>query len=436
MSSTHARTVPDSTENSIGSIQLLSKTRSDRGRLRPSEYQACPSLIGQLPRNRRSSRVGSLYQWCRPSSFAINSTFVTSYSALLRTHELLGDNHLRLSGQLIETADQLLELSKETERTRKTGKDVGARLEKALSEAESNMDKSRLRYESAAEELERCVLQKAGENVKDASSLVQSTSYNPSVAGAGSKRTFGKAMSKLKSTKGFGGSSRPEEELRVKVANTSEAYRKEVSACQAVRREHWVVGLPRVLRQLKEGTDEVDLGTQYHMRRYAYMVENTLVSDGITISPPVGAAFGPAEEGPGMKAVVEAIDNREDFKDFMQNYSVAWLQSPQAQARGPSIRGEGMLNDEGYVAVQSPKAESSPRLSTSSTMHQLSSQPSTYFPQQQVTSPESRSSVSLPVASTSKAIFGVDLGEQVARDDVDVPLVVEKCAAVIEEHGQ
>ena len=80
------------------------------------------------------------------SSFAIDSTIVTSYSALLRTHELLGDNHLRLSGQLTETADQLLELSKETDRTRKTGKDVGARLEKALSEAESNMDKSRLRY--------------------------------------------------------------------------------------------------------------------------------------------------------------------------------------------------------------------------------------------------------------------------------------------------
>jgi len=378
-------------------------------------------------------------------------TFVTSYAALLRTHELVGDNHLRFASQMNETADQLGELCKETERTRKNGKEVGSRLEKALYEAESNMDRSRQRYETAVEELERCVVQKAGE--RDPSLLHSSSttpSFNPSVsssvstAGSGnSKRTFGKAMSKLKqSGKTFGGNSKPEEELRTKVANMSEAYRKEVSSCQGVRREHWVVGLPRVLRNLKEGTDEIDLGTQYHLRRYAHLFENLLVSDGVTVSPPPSSSFGVPgmEEGPGLTMIVEAIDNREDFKDFMQNYSVAWLQSPQAQARGPSIRGEGMLNDEGYVAVQSPKMETiSPRMSTSSTLPTLysltQSQPTQSHQNfQQNPSPDSRNN-HLPVASTSKAIFGVDLNEQVTRDDVDVPLIVEKCTSVIEEYG-
>jgi len=400
-----------------------------------------------------------------------NSTFVTSYAALLRTHELLGDNHLRLSTQLQETADQLLELSKETDRSRKNGKEVGSRLDKVLNEAENNMDKSRQRYESAAEELERCLLLKAGESPRHDPSLIhrptdsQGQSYNPSGSGISSstssigtgsglgggpnsKRTFGKAMSKLKnSSKGFGNSvggfsNKPEEELRSKVAHTSESYRREVSACQGARREHWVVGMPRVLRALKEGVDEADLGTQYHMSRYANVFENTLVSDGVTISPPsTTGSVGGVEEGPGLKMIVEAIDNREDFKDFMQNYSVAWLQSPQAIARGPAKRGEGMLNEDGYVAVQSPKLES-PRMSTSSsfsTSLNYNSQPyqqtSQYFPPQPSISPNS-ASLSLPVASTSKAVFGVDLAAQVARDDVDVPLIVEKCAAAVEEHGQ
>jgi hypothetical protein len=31
--------------------------------------------------------------------------------------------------------------------------------------------------------------------------------------------------------------------------------------------------------------------------------------------------------------------------------------------------------------------------------------------------------------------FGVDLGEQMARDDVDVPTIVVKCCEVIEKYG-
>lgn len=36
---------------------------------------------------------------------------------------------------------------------------------------------------------------------------------------------------------------------------------------------------------MKESADEVDLGTQYHLSRYAYIFESTLVTDGLTISP-------------------------------------------------------------------------------------------------------------------------------------------------------
>ena len=31
--------------------------------------------------------------------------------------------------------------------------------------------------------------------------------------------------------------------------------------------------------------DELDLGTQYHLSRYAYLLENVLVTEGLTIAP-------------------------------------------------------------------------------------------------------------------------------------------------------
>ena len=84
----------------------------------------------------------------------------------------------------------------------------------------------------------------------------------------------------------------------------SDAYRSQVIGAQGVRQEFFKLQLPRILRvrvllsllrvkltvfatvqSLKECTDELDLGTQYHLARYAYLFENTLVNDGLTISP-------------------------------------------------------------------------------------------------------------------------------------------------------
>lgn len=40
-----------------------------------------------------------------------------------------------------------------------------------------------------------------------------------------------------------------------------------------------------------------------------------------------------------------------------------------------------------------------------------------------------------PVPDKSRAIFGVDLAEQMIRDNVEIPLIVEKCCAAIEKYG-
>jgi hypothetical protein len=40
------------------------------------------------------------------------------------------------------------------------------------------------------------------------------------------------------------------------------------------------------------------------------------------------------------------------------------------------------------------------------------------------------------IPAATGATFGVDLGEQVVRDGVEVPKVVEKCAEAIEAYGE
>ena len=59
---------------------------------------------------------------------------------------------------------------------------------------------------------------------------------------------------------------------------------------------------------------------QYHLTRYAFLFESTMLADATTLAPPPAAGI---EDGPGLKATLEAIDNRADFKVFMQNYAYA-----------------------------------------------------------------------------------------------------------------
>ncbi|BGP41630.1 Rho GTPase-activating protein [Rhodotorula kratochvilovae] len=321
-------------------------------------------------------------------------SYVSSWLSLLRTHELLGENRLKFAAQLSEMSDELAVLGKEVEKSRKATKDLGARLEKGLQEQEGLVDKARIRFDSAAEELERLLLLKQGETITPSSlPHAGASGSNPSKG-----RSFGKAMSKLKGPKNAAQFARQEEDVRSRMGQSSDAYRAQVAGAQSVRQEYFNLQLPRILRSLKESVDELDLGTQYHLSRYAYLFESLLVTDGLTVSP-----VSP-EDGPGIKSVVDVIDIREDFKTFMQQFALNWQMSGQ---RGPRREGPA---DEGFP--------SRPSLSPNPSSNNL----------------QSFSSIAPPAAPT-RPTFGVDLGEQMARDNVDVPRVLEKCAEAIELHG-
>ncbi|KAK4050229.1 Rho GTPase-activating protein [Microbotryomycetes sp. JL201] len=314
-------------------------------------------------------------------------SYVQSWMSVLRTHELLGDNRLKFAAQLSEISDELSTLGKEVDKVRKASKEHGARLERGLAEQDSLVEKARSRFDTAAEELERLLILKQGESVKD---NIVAHSAN----GAANKRSFGKAMSKLKGPKNPAQVAKQEEEVRSRMGQSSDAYRSQVLGAQSVRQEFFNLQLPRILRSLKESADEVDLGVQYHLSRYAYIFESTLLTDGLTVSP---VHFD--ENARGLKNVIDAIDVRGDFRTFMDQYFISWQMSGQ---RGPKREGP---EDTGITTA--PKTLS-PRPSNSNLGQQYAS---------------------------ARATFGVDLGEQMARDGVEVPRVLEKCCEVIELLG-
>ena len=69
-------------------------------------------------------------------------------------------------------------------------KDLASRYEKTLQDAEAVMEKAKARFDITAEELERLLLQKEGESVKDFGLQARSP------GGAGGKRAIGKAVAK------------------------------------------------------------------------------------------------------------------------------------------------------------------------------------------------------------------------------------------------
>jgi hypothetical protein len=93
------------------------------------------------------------------------------------------------------------------------------------------------------------------------------------------------------------------------------------------------------------------------LTRYAFLFESIVLSDGSTLVPaneegamsPQALVFVPTLtfvlKGLGLKATIELIDNRGDFKTYMQNYAFA---RGGAVPRGPRRDGP---QDEGFVSI-------------------------------------------------------------------------------------
>lgn len=324
-------------------------------------------------------------------------SFVTAWQSSMRLHELMAENRIRFAHRLNEMSEELASLAKEVDKNRKQTKELASRYERVLQDAEINMEKSKARLDISSEELERVLLQKEGESFSESAVQVK-----PGVLGG--KRVLGKAVAKgglLLKGKNPGNILRQEDDIRLRVSNASDSYRKALNDTQAMRQEYFNFQLPRILRALKECADEIDLGTKYHLTRYAFLFESIVLSDGSTLVP-----IAPEEEAAGLKALYEGIDNRADFKTYMQNYAYAHG----GLTKGPRREGPA---EEGFL----------PPLPTHNASYSAA-QP-----------PQSVANGNTHISDRGRPTFGVDLAEQMARDQVELPPILEKCCVAIEKYG-
>jgi len=110
------------------------------------------------------------------------------------------------------------------------------------------------RFDATAEELERVLVAKEGESIKESGMRSSSSTSSNGTTGSGAhggKRALGKAMTKgglLFKGKGAGSLGKQEEDVRSRMASASETFRKAVLESQALRQEYFNFQLPKILR--------------------------------------------------------------------------------------------------------------------------------------------------------------------------------------------
>jgi hypothetical protein len=71
----------------------------------------------------------------------MGSTFKSAWSSSLKVHENIGGQRIKFAADIIEVADDLQLLVKDTEKARKLAKDAALKQEKSLADAEGMLEK-------------------------------------------------------------------------------------------------------------------------------------------------------------------------------------------------------------------------------------------------------------------------------------------------------
>lgn len=118
-----------------------------------------------------------------------------------------------------------------------------SRLERQLQEAEMATDKARAKVDGVTEELERFLVAKEGENMKE------SRMQAPGTSGPGKKAM--KAVVKgglLLKGRNPEALQRQEKEIRTRIGMASDAYRKLHLETQTLRQEYFNLQLPKIIK--------------------------------------------------------------------------------------------------------------------------------------------------------------------------------------------
>ncbi|KAG5358807.1 RHO GTPase-activating protein [Yarrowia sp. C11] len=208
-------------------------------------------------------------------------TFYRQFDEIARVGERVSDVSATFVTKLNAMNDELSELARTTEKTRKQVKETHLRHEKNLVDLEQAAEKAKAKYESLYDDLERAR------------------------TGDPTKNKFG-----FKTTKN---SVQHEEELQRKVQAADQDYQQKVSAAQRARQELLRVRRPEASRDLKDLIFECDSGMSLQFQKFANVCETLALNNGFVVSPlkPPGTSTNVRS----MRENAALIDNEKDFFD-------------------------------------------------------------------------------------------------------------------------
>ncbi|KAF5112591.1 hypothetical protein DV454_004132 [Geotrichum candidum] len=204
-------------------------------------------------------------------------TLVRQFDELIDANERIMDAVSVFVTALHAMHDELSELAKKNEKSRKALKESSMRDEKNLIEAEQNAEKARSKYVSLCEEMER---------LKDPNK--------------GAKFGFNK-----KNTP------QHEQELQTKINSAESEYRQRVYTAEKQRKDLVNQIRPQNVRKLMNHIMECDSGISLQLQKYSTLNEILALNSGFIVSPlkPVGSTTAPLS----MKEMAAKIDDELDF---------------------------------------------------------------------------------------------------------------------------
>ncbi|KAJ3212462.1 hypothetical protein HDU82_001313 [Entophlyctis luteolus] len=301
-------------------------------------------------------------------------TYAEAWKHTLNLHENIGDIRLKFASSISAIADEVSTLHKNTERSRKQLKEAGYKHWKAVHESENCLEKSKKKYEGCSEDWEHALLIR--ETVSEGiSSLMMPPSRQGGLAKSLSTMQLWKQATITKNPEKV---QKQEEDARTRAAIANENYKQQLATTNTLRSNYFQIHLPRFIRMLLQTNETCDHGLQLQLIKHAHDMESMLLAEATLLSPVESDKLES-----GIVRTLEKIDNSSDFHQYMAAYF--------------------------HNCKYFQKCD-----------HQYS--------------PYSMSPEAFSLANP-KPVFGVDLSEVTVRDNIQVPLVVQKCIAAVEKDG-
>lgn len=236
----------------------------------------------------------------RQGSYAIQLSEIT------RAQDHMAENGMQFSLSLHQMHEDLNEMCNTIEAGRKHWKHEGLTNEKKVKDAESLLERSKARYDAAAQ------------------------SYDRVRTGDSSGKSFG--------IKGPKSAEQREEDLHKKAQAADQEYLSKVQAAQAQRTENLTSSRPQAVKAIQDLVSECDSGLILQLQKFGMVLcaiepmkklteltatfnEKLLVSNGLVVSPVRPEAADPNMGPPSMRTMVSNIDNEKDFHTFIISHT-------------------------------------------------------------------------------------------------------------------